>query len=99
MSTSQTNRPTDPNLHSPGCGAMTGTPMSQVAICPETDGYEQFMGRRSRQRAPQPVRFAAVNEADAVLDVGGGTGALSGVAAAIPFIHVTGIDPSSELRG
>ena len=78
---------------------MTGTPMSQVAICPETDGYEQFMGRRSRQRAPQPVRFAAVNEPDAVLDVGGGTRALSGAAAAIPSIHVTGIDPSSELRG
>jgi 2-polyprenyl-3-methyl-5-hydroxy-6-metoxy-1,4-benzoquinol methylase len=99
MSISQMNRPTDPNLHSPGCGAMTGTPMSQLAICPETDGYEQFTGRWSRRRAPQPVRFAAVNEADAVLGVGCGTGALSGAAAAIPSTHVTGIDPSSELWG
>jgi SAM-dependent methyltransferase len=73
---------------------MTGTPMSQVAICPESDGYERFMGRWSRRLAPQLVRFASVNEADAVLDVGCGTGALSGAAAAIPFTRVTGVDPS-----
>ena len=99
MSISQMNRPTDPNLHSPGCGATIGTPMSQLAICPETDGYEQFTGRWSRRLAPQLVRFASVNEADALLDVGCGTGALSGAAATIPFAHVTGIDPSPELRG
>ncbi|MBV8350239.1 MAG: class I SAM-dependent methyltransferase [Mycolicibacterium sp.] len=78
---------------------MTGTPMSQLAICPDSDGCEQFMGRWSRRLVPQLMRFASVNEADAVLDVGGGTGALCGAAAAIPITHVTGIDPSSELRG
>ena len=82
-----------------GAGAMTGTLTSQPAICPESDGYERFMGRWSRRLAPQLVRFALVNEADAVLDVGCGTGALSGAAAAIPFTRVTRIDPSSELRG
>ena len=77
-----------------GAGAMTGTLTSQPAICPESDGYERFMGRWSRRLAPQLVRFALVNEADAVLDVGCGTGALSGAAAAIPFTRVTGVDPS-----
>jgi SAM-dependent methyltransferase len=83
-------------LPSSGYGAMTATPMSQPAICPESDGYERFMGRWSSRLAPQLVSFASVNEADAVLDVGCGTGALSRAAAAIPFTHVAGVDPSSS---
>jgi SAM-dependent methyltransferase len=53
------------------------------------------MGRWSRRLAPPFVRFASVDEADLVLDVGCGTGALSVAAAAIPFTHVTGVDRST----
>ena len=52
------------------------------------------MGRWSRRLAPLFVRFAAVNEANAVLDVGCGTGALSVAVAAIPFTRVIGVDAS-----
>lgn len=69
--------------------------MSQLTFGPESDGYERFMGRWSRRLAPLFVGFASINEADRVLDVGCGTGALSVAAAAIPFTHVTGVDRSS----
>jgi len=68
--------------------------MGRLAICSDSDGYEWFMGRWSRRLAPLLVSFAAVNEANAVLDVGCGTGALSVAVAAIPFTRVTGIDAS-----
>jgi SAM-dependent methyltransferase len=53
-----------------------------------------LLGRWSRRLAPLLVRFAGVNEANAVLDVGCGTGALSVAVAAIPFTQVTGVDAS-----
>jgi ubiquinone/menaquinone biosynthesis C-methylase UbiE len=54
------------------------------------------MGRWSRRLAPLLVKFAAVGERDAVLDIGSGTGALAfAVAEAVPSAHVTGVDPSS----
>jgi ubiquinone/menaquinone biosynthesis C-methylase UbiE len=59
-----------------------------------SEGYERFMGRWSRRLAPLLVRFAEVREGDSVLDVGSGTGALSVAAAAIPAVHVTGVEPS-----
>jgi SAM-dependent methyltransferase len=68
--------------------------MGRVATCSDSDGYERFMGRWSRRLAPLLVRFAAVNEANAVLDVGCGTGALSVAVAAIPFTRVTAVDAS-----
>jgi SAM-dependent methyltransferase len=52
------------------------------------------MGRWSRRLAPLLVRFACVDEGNAVLDVGCGTGALSVAATAIPRARVTGVDPS-----
>lgn len=60
------------------------------------EAYERFMGRWSREMAPQLVRFAGVKDGEAVLDVGSGTGALSAaIAAAAPSSRITGIDPAA----
>jgi SAM-dependent methyltransferase len=65
-------------------------------IFAESDAYERFMGRWSRQLAPQLVSFASVADGDALLDIGSGTGALAfALAASAPSGHVTGVDPSS----
>jgi SAM-dependent methyltransferase len=60
----------------------------------EGDVYERFMGRWSRLLAPLLLRFASVGEANSLLDVGSGTGALASAAAAIPSVRVTSVDPS-----
>jgi SAM-dependent methyltransferase len=60
----------------------------------QSDGYERFMGRWSRQLAPLFVTFAGVTDGDRVLDVGSGTGALAVTAAAIESVQVTGIEPA-----
>lgn len=60
----------------------------------DSDAYERLMGRWSRRLAPLLIDFAGVGAGQAVLDVGSGTGALSyAVAAAVPTVRVTGIDP------
>ena len=59
------------------------------------DAYERFMGRWSRALAPHFVRFAGVQDGEAILDVGCGTGALtSAIAATAPHGRIVGIDPS-----
>jgi SAM-dependent methyltransferase len=69
---------------------------SQPEIFAESDAYERFMGRWSRELAPLLVSFASVDEQQAVLDIGSGTGALAfAVAKASPSARVTGVDPSS----
>ena len=65
-------------------------------IFAESDAYERFMGRWSRRLAPLLVKFASIDAADSVLDVGSGTGALAFAAAeAVPSVQLTGVDPSS----
>lgn len=75
---------------------ITANPVPpQQDIFAESDAYELFMGRWSRQLAPQLVTFAGVGEGDAILDVGSGTGALAfALTQAIPSVRVTGVDPS-----
>ena len=59
-------------------------------------GYERFMGRWSRQLAPQYLAFAGVKDGDKVLDVGTGTGSVaSTIAATFASSQVMGIDPSA----
>ena len=59
--------------------------------------YDRFMGRWSRTLAPRFVRFAAVRDGEAVLDVGSGTGALAAAVAALaPSTTITGIDPAAS---
>lgn len=61
----------------------------------ESEAYEQFMGRWSRQLAPRLVAFAAVQDGDDVLDVGSGTGAVAAaVLDATASARVVGIDPA-----
>ena len=58
------------------------------------NAYERFMGRWSGELAPLLVKFAAVRDGDAVLDVDSGTGALTAaVVVAAPSSRVIGIDP------
>ena len=59
-------------------------------------GYERFMGRWSRQLAPQYLAFAGAKDGDKVLDIGTGTGSVaSTIAAKLPSSQVVGIDPSA----
>lgn len=70
--------------------------MEQPEMFAESDAYERFMGRWSRQLAPLLVKFASVGERDSVLDVGSGTGSLAfAVAEALSTTRVTGVDQSS----
>jgi len=57
------------------------------------EAYEQAMGRWSRRLAPKLIEFAAVADAEHVLDVGCGTGSLTfALPRAANIAAVTGID-------
>ena len=63
----------------------------------KAEAYESYMGRWSRLLAPELVAFAGVGEADLVLDVGCGTGALSfAVLDSAANGRVTGVDLSPD---
>jgi len=69
---------------------------SSTFLAADGDGYELQMGRWSRRLAPKFVEFAGIRNADAVLDVGCGTGSLTSTLALIPGIRsVHGIDFSA----
>ncbi len=75
---------------------VSGLNQTSNAMFSESEAYEQFMGRWSRQLASPFVAFAGVNSGDAVLDVGSGTGALAAaVLAATDSGRVVGVDPSA----
>ena len=56
----------------------------------EAEAYERFMGRWSQRLAPLLVKFAGVQDGDAVLDVGSGTGVLA--------LHIAAGAPSSRVH-
>jgi SAM-dependent methyltransferase len=69
---------------------------SPTALFSAGDKYERFMGRWSRELAPQLVHFAGVRDGEDVLDVGCGTGSLAAEVASIaPSCRVVGIDASA----
>jgi SAM-dependent methyltransferase len=62
----------------------------------EAEAYDRFMGRWSQRLAPLLVKFAGVQDGNAVLDVGSGTGVLAlHIGAAVPSSRITGVDPSA----
>jgi SAM-dependent methyltransferase len=69
---------------------------AQTTMFSEAEAYERFMGRWSRALAPRLVAFAEIQDGQAVLDVGSGTGSLSAaVASAAPHSRIVGIDPAA----
>ena len=61
------------------------------------DAYERYMGRWSHSLAPALVAFAELDDGQAVLDVGSGTGVLSfAVRDATTTSRITGIDLSAD---
>jgi trans-aconitate methyltransferase len=59
--------------------------------------YEQMMGRWSRRLAPPFLGFAAIGDADTILDMGCGTGSLTFLLAdAVPSARIKGLDASQQ---
>lgn len=69
--------------------------MRDDSIFSGPEAYERFMGRWSRDLARLLVRFAAVRDGDAILDVGAGTGSIAAaVASMAPASRLDGVDPT-----
>ena len=85
-------------VHGDGVAANPASPPGAASPGPmfsEGEAYERFMGRWSRALAPLLVMLAGVRDAEAVLDVGSGTGALTAaLATAAPSGRIVGIDPA-----
>jgi len=63
----------------------------------EAEAYERFMGRWSQRLAPLFMKFAGIQNGDAVLDVGSGTGVVAlHIATAVSSSQITGVDSSSD---
>jgi SAM-dependent methyltransferase len=74
---------------------MSETSTTSPTFAGDAETYERFMGRWSRRLAGPFIDFLGVQDGDAVLDVGCGTGSLTlAVAARAKVAAVTGIDLS-----
>jgi SAM-dependent methyltransferase len=62
-----------------------------------SDAYDRYMGRWSRRLAPLLTQFAHIEDGQAILDLGCGTGQLSAVVAeSAPTCAIAGVDRSPE---
>ena len=69
------------------------TPSADVYQATDGAAYEVFLGRRSRRLADRLLDFAAFADDGALLDVGCGTGSLTGtMAARWPQRRIVGVD-------
>lgn len=67
--------------------------MSSTFNARSAAAYEHFMGRGSRQLSARFVEFAGVSDGDCILDVGCGTGSLTGVLSESPRVkNIVGVD-------
>lgn len=77
---------------------LDGTAMPRLAKRQgyvDGDAYDRYMGRWSIPLAQRFLEFVALETQGSVLDVGSGTGALTGeIAASTPVSQIVGIDPS-----
>lgn len=73
------------------------SPRHRNPMFSNSDAYDRLMGRWSRRLAPLFAQFARIDDGQAVLDLGCGTGQLSAVvAASAPTSTITGVDRSPE---
>ena len=80
----------------PSTGIESGT-MPPPDVFDESDAYQRFMGRWSRQLARPLIDFTDIADGGRILDVGSGTGSLAfAVADTKARAQVVGIDPSKE---
>jgi ubiquinone/menaquinone biosynthesis C-methylase UbiE len=67
--------------------------MSSTFNARNAAAYEQFMGRWSRQLSGRFVEFAGVSDGDSILDVGCGTGSLTGILSEFAGVQsIVGVD-------
>src|SRR5450631_4942259 len=67
--------------------------MSSTFNARSAAAYEHFMGRWSRQLSTLFVEFAGVSDGDCILDIGCGTGSLTGVLAEFAGVKsIVGVD-------
>jgi len=72
---------------------LWGAPMTSSFNVQSATGYEQLMGRWSRQLAPPFIDFAGIADGERVLDVGCGTGSLTfALPHAADLSEITAID-------
>jgi SAM-dependent methyltransferase len=75
--------------------AQAGPPSKEAQMFSRAAGYERYMGRWSRRLVPGYLEFAGVRDAQRILDVGTGTGAVAlAIEARTRSAEIVGVDLS-----